>query len=27
MLGFRAIRSVPCGPHNLPYLEIIKLCV
>lgn len=27
MLGFKAIRSVPSGPHGLPYLEIIKLCV
>ena len=26
MLGFRAIRSVPSGPQNLPYLEIVKLC-
>ena len=26
MLGFKAIRSVPSGPHGLPYLEIIKLC-
>jgi hypothetical protein len=26
MLGFRAIRTVPCGPQHLPYLEIVKLC-
>ena len=26
MLGFKALRSVPSGPHNLPYLEIVKLC-
>lgn len=26
-LGFRAIRTVPIGPKNLPYYEIIKLCV
>ena len=26
MLGFKALRSVPAGPFNLPYLEIVKLC-
>ena len=26
MLGFKALRSIPTGPENLPYLEIIKLC-
>ena len=26
MLGFKALRSVPAGPYNLPYLEIVKLC-
>ena len=25
-LGFKAIRTVPIGPDNLPYFEIIKLC-
>ena len=27
MLGFKALRSIPAGPINLPYLEIVKLCV
>jgi hypothetical protein len=27
MLGFQAIRAIPSGPQNLPYLEIVKLCV
>ena len=27
MLGFKAIQSTPTGPYNLPYLEIVKLCV
>ena len=27
LLGFKAIRSVPSGPYQLPYLEIVKLCV
>ena len=26
-LGFKALREVPCGPYQLPYLEIVKLCV
>ena len=26
MLGFKALRSVPAGPNNLPFLEIVKLC-
>tara|TARA_R100001463_G_scaffold132359_1_gene192995 strand:+ start:23388 stop:23867 length:480 start_codon:yes stop_codon:yes gene_type:complete len=26
-LGFKALRTVPVGPNNLPYLEIVKLCV
>lgn len=26
MLGFKALRAVPSGPQNLPYLEIVKLC-
>jgi len=25
-LGFKALRAVPTGPHQLPYLEIVKLC-
>ena len=25
-LGFKALRTVPCGPKALPYYEIIKLC-
>jgi hypothetical protein len=25
-LGFKALREVPVGPYNLPYLEIVKLC-
>ena len=25
-LGFKALRSVPAGPNQLPYLEIVKLC-
>ena len=25
-LGFKAIRTAPIGPDNLPYFEIIKLC-
>ena len=25
-LGFRALREVPVGPYNLPYLEIVRLC-
>ena len=24
-LGFKALRSVPCGPELLPYLEIVRL--
>lgn len=27
LLGFKAIREVPVGPNNLPYIEIVKLCV
>ena len=26
-LGFKALRTVPIGPKNLPYYEIVKLCV
>lgn len=26
-LGFKALRTVPAGPNQLPYLEIVKLCV
>ena len=26
-LGFKAIRSVSTGPEQLPYYEIVKLCV
>lgn len=26
-LGFKALRAVPCGPEQLPYFEIVKLCV
>lgn len=26
-LGFKALRTVPVGPKNLPYYEIVKLCV
>lgn len=26
LLGFKALRTVPVGPENLPYLEIVKLC-
>ena len=26
-LGFKALRAVPCGPDQLPYFEIVKLCV
>lgn len=26
-LGFKALRTVPVGPENLPYFEIVKLCV
>lgn len=26
-LGFRAIREVNIGPYNLPFYEIVKLCV
>jgi hypothetical protein len=26
-LGFKALRSVPAGPSQLPYYEIVKLCV
>lgn len=25
-LGFKALRTVPCGPQQLPYYEIVKLC-
>lgn len=25
-LGFKALRTVPVGPENLPYYEIVKLC-
>ena len=25
-LGFKALRSIPSGPNNLPYYEIVKLC-
>jgi len=25
-LGFKALRTVPVGPKNLPYYEIVKLC-
>lgn len=25
-LGFKALRAVPAGPYQLPYLEIVKLC-
>ena len=25
-LGFQALRSIPSGPDNLPYYEIVKLC-
>ena len=27
MLGFKALRSIPAGPYQLPFLEIVKLCV
>ena len=27
LLGFKAIRTVYTGPQNLPYLEIVRLCV
>ena len=26
-LGFKALRTVPIGPNNIPYYEIVKLCV
>tara|TARA_E500000305_G_C3983785_1_gene218269 strand:- start:587 stop:1048 length:462 start_codon:yes stop_codon:yes gene_type:complete len=26
LLGFTFIRTVPTGPNNLPYIEIVKLC-
>ena len=26
-LGFKALRVVPVGPEQLPYFEIVKLCV
>jgi hypothetical protein len=26
-LGFRAIQTVPTGPHQLPFYEIVRLCV
>ena len=26
MLGFKALRTIPAGPNNLPFLEIVKLC-
>ena len=26
-LGFKALRAVPVGPDQLPYFEIVKLCV
>jgi hypothetical protein len=26
MLGFKALRSIPAGPYQLPFLEIVKLC-
>ena len=26
-LGFKAINTVPTGPNNLPYYEIVRLCV
>ena len=26
-LGFKALRAVPCGPDQLPYFEIVRLCV
>ncbi len=26
-LGFKALRVVPVGPEQLPYYEIVKLCV
>ena len=25
-LGFKAIRTVPTGPQQIPYFEIVKLC-
>lgn len=25
-LGFKSLRTVPFGPDNLPYYEIVKLC-
>ena len=25
-LGFRALRTVPTGPQQIPYFEIVKLC-
>ena len=25
-LGFKALRTVPTGPYNLPYLEVVRLC-
>lgn len=26
LLGFKALRIVPVGPRNLPYIEIVKVC-
>ena len=25
-LGFKALRTVPTGPDNLPYYEVVRLC-
>ena len=25
-LGFKALRSIPQPPHNIPYYEVVKLC-
>lgn len=25
-LGFKALRTVPTGPYNIPYYEVVRLC-